>query len=233
MNPNASDTRRPGRKHSNGCRSARCAGSRPSTTGCYISVAFMLGATTRNNHEKIFSITAILALTMIASGCQTTNSIPYKASTANVISIQQSLQALGKKVSLGSVGLAPGVEESPLCRLPGPVVVSPGKSLPTYIKEAFQEELFMAQVYQPNASNIIDGRLEALSFSSVSPAVWNIAMSVKSTTGAGYSVSVKFPFSTSWDAGSACKNVADAFGPAVQELLKQVVTHPQFGALAK
>ncbi|MBC7709478.1 MAG: hypothetical protein H7203_05430 [Rhizobacter sp.] len=175
----------------------------------------------------------VVAITALVAGCQTTNSIPYKASTANVISIQQSLQASGKKVSLNSVGLAPGVEESPLCRLAGPVVVSPGRSLSTYIKDAFQEELFMAQVYQPNSANIIDGRLEALSFSSVSPAAWNIAMSVRSTTGAGYAVSVTFPFGTSWDASSACKNVADAFGPAVQELLKQVVTHPQFGALAK
>lgn len=90
----------------------------------------------------------------------------------------------------------------------------------------------MAQVYQPNAGSVIDGRLEALSFSSVSPASWDITMSVKSTTSPGYTVSVKYPFETSWTAYSACKNVADAFGPAVQELLKEVVTHPQFASLA-
>lgn len=91
----------------------------------------------------------------------------------------------------------------------------------------------MAQVYQANAPAAIDGRLEALSFSSVSPASWDITMSVKSNTSPGYTVSVKYPFETSWTAYSACKNVADAFGPAVQELLKQVVTHPQFATLAK
>lgn len=176
---------------------------------------------------------ALLAATFLLSGCETTNSIPYKASTANVISIQQSLQATGTKVSLGAFTLAPGVEESPMCRLQGPVRVAPGKSLSQYIKEAFQEELFLAQVYQPNAPTVIDGRLEALSFSSVSPAAWNIVMSVKSNKYAGYTVAVNYPFETSFSAYSACKNVADAFGPAVQELLKQVVNHPQFSALSK
>ncbi len=42
-----------------------------------------------------------------------------------------------------------------------------------------------------------------------------------------------YRFDTSWSAYSACKNVADAFGPAVQELLHQVVTNPQFAKLAQ
>ncbi len=174
-----------------------------------------------------------LMLATALSGCETTNSIPYKASVTNVISIQQTLQEKGKKVSIGTISLAPGVEESPLCRLMGPVVVAPGKTLPTYIKEAFQEELFMAQVYSPNAPTVIDGRLEKLSFSSISPANWEITLSVKSNVSDGYTVSAKYPFDTSYTAMSACKNVADAFGPAVQDLIKQVVTHPQFGALVK
>lgn len=139
------------------------------------------------------------------------------------------MQAQGKKVSVGNITMAQGVEESPLCRLQGPVKVAPGKSLSQYIKDAFQEELFMAQVYQSNAPVVIDGRIEALSFSSVSPASWDIKLSTKSNVSDGYTVSVKYPFDTSWTAYSACKNVADAFGPAVQELLKQAVTHPQFG----
>ncbi|WP_341647906.1 hypothetical protein [Thauera humireducens] len=184
-------------------------------------------------NKKIgFSAVAILA-GLFVSGCETTNSIPYKASTANVIQIQQALQLHSKKVSVGAFTLAPGVEESPLCRLNGPVKVAPGKTLPQFIQEAFQEELFMAQVYQASAPSIIQGRLEQLSFSSVTPANWSMTLSVRSNTSEGYTVSVKYPFETSWTAYSACKNVADAFGPAVQELIKQVVSHPQFAALAK
>ncbi len=170
---------------------------------------------------------AILAI----SGCETTNSVPYKVSTANVITIQQNLKAGDKKISVGNISMAPGVEETPLCRLMGPVKVAPGKSLPQYIKEALQEELFTAGVYAPDAPTVIGGTLTSLSFSSITPANWTIAMAVKSNTSPGYTVSVKYEYGTSWSAYSACKNVADAFGPAVQELLKQVVSNPQFKTL--
>ncbi|PVX61111.1 hypothetical protein [Paraburkholderia unamae] len=166
---------------------------------------------------------------VLLAGCETTNSFPYKASTENVIAIQQNLQA--KKVSVADIQLAPGVDESPLCRLNGPVKVAPGKTIPQYVKEAFEEELFMAQAYDVKGP-AIQGRIEELSFSSVSPANWTIRMFVKSPSSPGYEVSVKYPFDTSWTAMSACKNVADAFGPAVQSLLKQAVTNPQFSALA-
>jgi len=174
---------------------------------------------------------AVVALTLV--GCETTNSIPYKASTANIITVQQSLGATGKKVSLGSVSMAPGVEESPLCRLMGPVKVAPGKTPAEYIKDAFQEELFAAQVYAPGAPTVIEASITELSFSSVSPANWIIAMHVRSNTSPGYDVRIEFPFNTSWTAYSACQNVADAFGPAVQELLKKVVSDPGFAKLAQ
>lgn len=182
---------------------------------------------------KSLSIVVVVGAAALLSGCQTTNSIPYKASTANIISIQQSLKAQNKKVAVGGVAMAPGLEESPLCRLAGPIKVAPGKSPTAYISDAFQEELFAAGVYDPKSGNTLTGRIDALSFSSVSPASWTISISVKSPSSAGYTVSTKYNFDTSWAADSACRNVADAFGPAVQDLLKQVVNHPQFSALAK
>ncbi len=44
----------------------------------------------------------------------------------------------------------------------------------------------------------------------------------------GYPVEVSYTFDTSWTAYSACKNVADAFGPAVSQLIHEVVTNPKF-----
>ncbi|GLC91325.1 hypothetical protein Tamer19_07330 [Cupriavidus sp. TA19] len=179
--------------------------------------------------SKIALVAVICAAGILLTGCETTNSIPYKASPGNVIAIQQSLQS--NKVSVGDVGMAPGVDDSPLCRMMGPVKVAPGKTPWQYIKDALQEELLMAQAYAVNGPPI-EGRIEELSFSSVSPAYWQITMAVKSPVDNGYKVSVKYPFGTSFTAMGACKNVADAFGPAVQELLKQVVTNPQFPALS-
>jgi hypothetical protein len=174
----------------------------------------------------------LVAVTLVV-GCSTTNSIPYKASTSNVITIQNTFKANNTKVTLGNFAMGTGVTEELLCRLMGPVKVAPGKTLSAYIKEAFQEELFLAQAYETNASVTIEGRIEKLAFSSVSPANWEISMRVSSNKSPGYTVAVKYNYDTSFDAISACRNVADAFEPAVQELLRQVVANPQFSQLVK
>ena len=175
----------------------------------------------------------LLVAVGLLAGCSTTNSIPYKASTTNVITLQNNLKQSNTKVTLGTFSLANGVEEELMCRLMGPVKIAPGKTLSTFIKEAFQEELFLAQAYDTNAPVKIEGRIERLSFSSVSPANWEIAMRVTSNKSQGYTVAVKYNYDTSFDAYSACRNVADAFSPAVQELLRQVITNPQFNQLVK
>jgi hypothetical protein len=162
----------------------------------------------------------LLAAVALVAGCSTTNSIPYKASTSNVITLQNTVKASNTKVSLGNFSMASGVTEELMCRLMGPVKVAPGKTMSTFIKEAFQEELFLAQAYDTNAPV-------------KSPANWEISMRVSSNKSPGYTVVVKYNYDTSFDAWSACKNVADAFAPAVQELLRQVVTNPQFTQLVK
>ena len=183
--------------------------------------------------RQIVKICAVTAAAFVMVGCSTTNSIPYKASTSNVITIQHTLKASNTKVTLGTFSLSNGVEEEMMCRLMGPVKVAPGKTMSTFIKEAFQEELFLAQAYDTNAPVKIEGQIQKMSFSSVSPANWEIAMRVSSNKSPGYTVAVKYNYDTSFDAWSACKNVADAFAPAVQELLRQVVSDPKFTQLVK
>lgn len=181
--------------------------------------------------KKAVSVIGVMCgIAILLSGCETTNSsIPYQASTENVIAIQQGLKS--SKVSVADIGLGPDVSEHLMCRLNGDVIVSPGRTLSQYIKAAFQQELFMAQAFSPSGT-AIQGRIDALSFSSTSPADWKITMRVSSPVSPGYTVSIDYPFDTSWAAGAACKNVADAFAPAVQELLHKVVTNPQFASLS-
>ena len=183
--------------------------------------------------NKFIQAGVIVTLAIAAAGCSTTNSVPYKASTSNIIAMQTTYQPKGVKINLGEFATASGVEENLVCRLMGPVNVAPGKKLSTYIKEAIQEEMFAAQIYSPTSPNIVTGSIEKLAFSSVSPANWEISLRLASSGATGYSVSTKYNFDTSFDAISACKNVADAFAPAVQELIKQAVAHPEFKNLAK
>lgn len=183
--------------------------------------------------RKIIFLAIAFVSSILITGCSTTNSIPYKASTNNIITLQNKLKQTNTKVNLGDFVMAKGVDEEPTCRMMGPIKVAPGKTLSTYIKEAFQEELFMAQAYDTSSSTTIEGRIEKIAFSSISPANWEIALHVSSNKSPGYTTTVKYNFDTSYSAASACKNVADAFGPAVQELLGQVVNNSKFDELTK
>ena len=177
--------------------------------------------------KKIITIFALIISGVVLTGCETTSSIPYTSSTENVLQFQNALSTPDIKVKLGSFIEDENIKEL-TCRLMGPIDISRGKTRAEYIKEAMQTELFLAQKYSLDSDIVIDGKLDSLDFSSVSPAKWEFNFTVSSNKSTGYSVSTSYPFRTSYSAYSACKNVADAFGPAVQDLIKTIVTHPDF-----
>lgn len=163
------------------------------------------------------------------TGCETTNAIPYKASSSNVATIQTNLEE-NKELAIGDVTMSSTT--SLMCRLNGDIIVYPGKTIPEYVKDAFLEELIMAQKYNAKASKVsID--LNDVSFSSVTPANWSISATVSSTNGVSFPVEVKHQFDTSWSASGACENVANAFGPTTQSLIKEIINNPKFASLAK
>ena len=177
-------------------------------------------------------IVILFAMTSL-TGCETTNSISYKASASNVFAFQKKLNAEGKKVSVGKVTVSNGVDEKPNCRLMGPIVVAPGKQISQYVKEALQEELMLANSFDPSSNIVLDAEIDELSFNSVSPAGWKIGLKIQSNKSQGYKVAVDYKFDTSWTAANGCKNAADAFGPAVQELLKKIIEDKAFDDLLK
>jgi hypothetical protein len=187
------------------------------------------GSTGERGVKKAMVLAAMAA---VLAGCDTTNTIPYKVSTDNVVAIQNALH--GKKISLGEITLAPGVSEHVGCRLAGDVAVAPGKTPHEYIKDALKDELFAAQVYDPAASTTISGEIEDFGFSSVSPAHWLVKLRIRSNASPdGYVVETNYHFDTSFSAISACRNVANAFGPAVSDLIHVAVTNPKFVELAR
>jgi len=173
----------------------------------------------------------LLPFVLALSACETTNSIPYKASPTNTIYFQNKLAAKNRKIAVGQITIAAGVDEKPDCRLLGPIVVAPGKTIRQYIKEALQEELLLAGSYDPASSTVIEAEIDELSVSSVSPASWKVGLRVRSNKSQGYRVVGNYKFDTSFTAISACKNTADAFGPAVQELIKKMIEDKGFDEL--
>lgn len=170
----------------------------------------------------------VIASALIISGCAY-NTAPYGASVANVTKI--------KAAKINSVAVAPFSSTNPgnstiTCRAAGPVTVKP--SFEAYIQSAFIDELKLSSAYDPDSKFVISGKLESIDFSSgITDGNWTIALTVSNNKAQSFTTKSTYPFSGSFVADKACQEVAQAFSPAVQKLIEDVVSNPQFATLAK
>ena len=103
----------------------------------------------------------------------------------------------------------------------------------TYIRDAFQAELFQAGVLSATSGASINGRIDAVDLNTMGTGSWNLTLTLTSSSDpTGYQVATTFPFSSSFSAVSACKNASAAFGPAVNDLIAKAVANPGFARLA-
>lgn len=181
--------------------------------------------------NKLVTIMVTALFGVVVSGCSTVSSVAqYKASTKNVIAIQDQVGKSEKKINLADFTSAPDIDGS-WCRAVGPISLGSNKTFGQFVHEALQEELFMAGVYSSTAPVTLSGRLDNVKFSTVSPAYWEISLTLASSNGSSYQTKSRHDFDTSYAAISACKNLTDAFPGAVQETLKKVVSDPRFKSL--
>jgi hypothetical protein len=149
------------------------------------------------------------------------------------MAFQSSLNDSETKVQVADFTFAEGVDESLSCRALGALEVAPGKSTGEFIEGAMRDELFAAGVYDQKNGQVINGEIETLQFNSFGTGSWDIALKVSSSADPeGYTVATHYSFKTSYSAIKACQNVIDAFTPAVQQLIGEVVKDPQFKAVA-
>lgn len=171
---------------------------------------------------------ALLALSMsILTGCAY-NVAPYGAAVDNVDAIKAySL----KPVSVGTFQSSKPGNATITCRAAGPVTVSP--SFEAYIQKAFTDELRLAGIYNPASPLVLTGRLDDVDFSSgITDGNWAFTLTLTNARNESFTTRSTFGFSGSFAADKACQEVAQAFGPAVQKLVGEVVRHPRFRQIA-
>ena len=173
---------------------------------------------------------ASAALFMLVA-CETTSTAPYSPSTQNVLALQSAFAPTSSKISVGDFTAPDTVDSTPACRAAGPLDMTQGKGIPAYIKEAFQQELFLAQAYAGDAPVTVKATVDRVVVSTFGTGAWEIDLSISSNVSAGYKVSTAYSFSSSFSAVSACRNASDAFAPAIRELLAKVIADPGFKAL--
>lgn len=175
-------------------------------------------------------LTLSIALSSILVGCGFTVN-QYGASIENVTKTKNSGL---KPVSVGTFSsFNPGMHGIS-CRAAGNVGTPDEGSYESYIQKAFTDELKLAGLYDENSTLKLQGKIEELDFNSnIGAGKWVISLTLSSNTSSGYKTTATHEFSTNWVADKACQQVAQAFVPAVQQLIFQTVGNPKFGELSK
>ena len=179
--------------------------------------------------RKWFYLFATCIVTAALTGCGY-NINPYGASVKNI----EILKTQGiKPVSVAPFTAREPGQKSIMCRAAGPVSAPDDMTFEKVVEKALIDELKLAGAYNEKASISIRGHIEEMNFNSnIGAGQWSIKVQVSSNSNPeGFSAKSEHQFSTNWIADKACQQVAQAFGPALQDLIFQIISHPQFKTL--
>jgi hypothetical protein len=136
----------------------------------------------------------------------------------------------GKVVNVGLFSATTPGQTEIMCRGVGPIKTPDGEPFAAYVRKALVDELRMADSFSPNAPITLTGNLDVIDFSSNS-GNWNLSLSIKSSNGSAMSATENYAFTSSFYGETACNQTAQAFMPAVQNLVGKIVRAPDFISL--
>jgi len=179
---------------------------------------------------KSAALAALIASTL--GGCSTYVTPRYSISADTNVALK----------SLGVSGVAVGAFSGPAnfdnaCRGAGPLSPPDGLSHTDYIKRALEDELKVAGAHAAGAPRVtLTGAVSKLEFSSsrgLTGGSWTIDLTLRSSNGASMAASEYYEFHSGFIADTACKQTAEAYFPAVQNLIGTLVKSKEFSALVK
>lgn len=176
--------------------------------------------------KKILLMLSVISL----SACSTFTPQRYNISADNNVAL--------KATGIGNVNV--GAFSGPAsfdrnCRGAGPIAPPDNMSFEAYIQKALADELKVAGMFDDKApKTTLTGALEKLDFSSsrgLTGGEWNIGLRINSSNGKSLSVSEHYEFESGFVADTACKQTAEAYLPAVQNLIGKAIKSPEFKTL--
>ena len=175
--------------------------------------------------------TFLLVLSVLSlSACSTFTPQRYNISADNNIAL--------KAIGVGNINVGTFAGPSSFdrtCRGAGPIAPPDNISFEAYIQKALADELKLAGMFDDKAPKAtLSGVVEQLNFSSsrgLTGGEWNIRLRVNSSNGKSMSVSEHYEFESGFVADTACKQTAEAFLPAVQNIIGKLVKSPEFRSL--
>ena len=166
------------------------------------------------------------------AACETPTTQRYAISADNNVALRN----LGV-TGIGVKDFAGPAEFSSNCRALGPMKVADGLSHTQYIQKAFEDELKTAGAFAASSPRVaIGGRVTRLEFSSskgLTRGYWQIELSLESSNGKRLDANEYYEFDSGFVANDACRNTAEAFSRAVQNLMGKVAKSSSFPDLVK
>lgn len=176
--------------------------------------------------KKILIIISALTLT----ACSTYTPQRYSIAADNNVAL--------KEIGVGSINV--GSFSGPnnfnnSCRAAGPIAPPDNLSFEAYIQKALADELKVAGAFDDQTPKVtLTGQLEVLKFSStrgLTGGSWDIGLRIISSNGKSTYISEHYEFNSGFVADTACKQTAEAYLPAVQNLIGTLVKSPEFKGL--
>ena len=177
-------------------------------------------------------LAATLILGVLLAGCETPVTGRYSILADNNVAIR----------TLGVNGVAIGAFAPPAtfdanCRALGALQVSDNLTHTQYIQKAFEDELKVAGAFALSSPRVtLTGQVPRLEFSStraVTGGSWTIDLVLISSNGNRMAVTEYYEFTSGFIATEACRQTAEAFLRAVQNLVGKTVRSPQFASLVR
>lgn len=178
----------------------------------------------------IRKIAITIAIAAVLSGCETPTTQRYAVSADNIVSIR-ALNTTG--VGISTFKAPAGFSSN--CRALGPMRVADGLTHAQYIQKAFEDEFKVAGAYATGTPRVtIGGDIQKIEFSStraITGGSWTIEVNLMSSNGKQLGVKEYYEFDSGFAAFEACRNTAEAFSRAVQDLVGKAVKNSEFMAL--
>lgn len=171
----------------------------------------------------------LLSLSLILAGCSTYMPQRYSASADNVVTLR-ALNVGG--INVGNFSSIVKIDNQ--CRGAGPIAPPDNMTFEAYVQKALADELKLSGAFDDKAKVTLSGVLTKLDFSSskgLTGGEWNIALDLKSSNGKQISAFESYTFNSGFVADTACKQTAEAFLPATQNLIAKLIKNPGFRAL--
>ncbi|MDL2284829.1 hypothetical protein LJC19_06790 [Oxalobacter sp. OttesenSCG-928-P03] len=171
----------------------------------------------------------ILLVAISLSAC--TRSIDGYSSDLAIVSALSAYS--GQKISVQNFESSLGAGLTENCRGYAFIRTPDGEGFTQYIQNAFITELELAGIYAPDSPVIITGKITQISLSTLARGEWTIKMTLTSNNGRSISAREQMFFKSNIVGESACQVASDYFSFAVQNLLRKLITSPQFALLLR